>query len=276
MKISEPPAISKPTRDESELIRMYLKTIICDFKAPMLIAFPILMGLVLKETVKSSLFLRFIIMLLPFSYSALECFLLFRNNLESSYRSELHKMPCSIFNVLLIAFSVISILSIAIFPLSAWSNNDVSSYSMLLPCLIVPLTYMLSISCSLVSGSILFTDTGIDILIDASLLLCTLLLLVFWDYRIQVFSLLCFCLSHPRLNKIVQDEACSIQREFFTCHSMESSCFWLYFSSLHSHLWLNSIRTPRSHPSGMEDNRTKNTSLINFFINLRTYTHMVS
>nr|AGE96548.1 hypothetical protein ECU06_0100 [Encephalitozoon cuniculi] len=192
MKISEPPAISKPTRDESELIRMYLKTIICDFKAPMLIAFPILMGLVLKETVKSSLFLRFIIMLLPFSYSALECFLLFRNNLESSYRSELHKMPCSIFNVLLIAFSVISILSIAIFPLSAWSNNDVSSYSMLLPCLIVPLTYMLSISCSLVSGSILFTDTGIDILIDASLLLCTLLLLVFWIIESKYFPYFVF------------------------------------------------------------------------------------
>ncbi|CAD25526.1 hypothetical protein [Encephalitozoon cuniculi GB-M1] len=145
------------------------------------IAFPAAMYFIFtKDSFEDSLFLRFITLLLPFSYSAVQ-YALLHTNWKSHNKPEgiLQSMLYYTLNLLLLAFTIISILSIIAFTLAEWegddweNNDDPIIFSFILPSFTVPLTYLLSVSCRLVPGHIGFTDTGINVLIDILILLCS-------------------------------------------------------------------------------------------------------
>ncbi|CAD26522.1 hypothetical protein [Encephalitozoon cuniculi GB-M1] len=145
------------------------------------IAFPATMYFISDEdSFEDSLFLRFITVLLPFSYSAVQ-YALLHTNWKSHNKPEriLQSILYYTLNLLFLAFSIISILSIIAFTLAEWedddweNNNDPIIFSFILPSFTVPLTYLLSTSCCLVPGQIGFTDTGINVLVDILILLCS-------------------------------------------------------------------------------------------------------
>ncbi|CAD25538.1 hypothetical protein [Encephalitozoon cuniculi GB-M1] len=132
-----------------------------------------------KDRFEKNPLLRFAIILLPLSCSAIQYLFLLYTNWKSNYEPEgtLHKALYYFFNVLLIAFAIISILSIIVLPINGWKGDDLLS-SIVLPSFFIPPTYLLSTSCCLVPGQIGFTDTGINVLIDILILLCPLVSLV--------------------------------------------------------------------------------------------------
>ncbi|AFN82935.1 hypothetical protein EROM_050010 [Encephalitozoon romaleae SJ-2008] len=135
------------------------------------IVFPAIMHFTLGPSIKDSLLLKFITVLLPFSYSAAQHFLLFRINRSLDYKSSslLHSILYFLLNLFLFVFAVIDGISTVTFTLDKW-DDDVS-FSILLPSFVVPSTYLLSTACILTPGSIQFPDTGFNFLIDILILL---------------------------------------------------------------------------------------------------------
>lgn len=135
------------------------------------IVFPAIMHFTLGSSIKDSLFFKFITVLLPFSYSAAQHFLLFRINRGLDYKSSslLHSIFYFLLNLFLFAFAVIDGISTITFTLDKW--DDDASFSILLPSFVVPSAYLLSTACVLTPGSIQFPDTGFNLLIDTLILL---------------------------------------------------------------------------------------------------------
>ncbi|UYI27787.1 DUF2463 domain-containing protein [Encephalitozoon cuniculi] len=146
------------------------------------IAFPAIMYFTSdKDSFEDSLFLRFITILLPFSYSAVQYAVLLHTNWKPHNKPEriLQSTLYYTLNLLFLAFSIISILSITTLPINKWKNDGGPIlFSIFLPPLFMSPTYLLSTSCRLVPGQIGFTDTGINVLIDIPILLCSLVSLV--------------------------------------------------------------------------------------------------
>ncbi|CAD26151.1 hypothetical protein [Encephalitozoon cuniculi GB-M1] len=159
------------------------------------IAFPAIMYFIFtKDSFEDSLFLRFITILLSFSYSAVQYAVLLHTNWKSHNKPEgiLHTTLYYTLNLLLLAFSIISILSITTLPINKWKNDGGPIlFSIFLPPLFMSPAYLLSTSCRLVPGQIGFTDTGINVLIDILTLLCSVgsLLLILEE------SEYCYCFA---------------------------------------------------------------------------------
>ncbi|CAD24879.1 hypothetical protein [Encephalitozoon cuniculi GB-M1] len=165
MNITHVPEIHRTDKQHTENLRHWRKILgIAPFVS---IVFPAIMYFISDEdSFKKSLLLRFITILLPFSYSAVQ------------YAILLHTTPYYTLNLLFLAFAAISILSITALPINEWKGDDSLIFSIVLPSLFIPPTYLLSTSCRLVPGQTAFTDTGINVLIDILILLCPLVSLV--------------------------------------------------------------------------------------------------
>lgn len=159
------------------------------FLAFISMAFPILAYHIFKEDrLDENLLLKFIIVLFPLSYSAVEYFILFRDNWDSDSKSltMLQRMFYFIFSALFAIFSIISIFSAIIFPFADWDNNDGAlANSVLLPSLFVPLSYLLCTSCSLTPELISFTDTGVTIWIDLVILSLSIVSLILFPKELE-------------------------------------------------------------------------------------------
>ncbi|UYI26677.1 DUF2463 domain-containing protein [Encephalitozoon cuniculi] len=145
------------------------------------IAFPAIMYFIFtKECFKKSLLLRFITVLLPFSYSAVQYAVLLHTNWKSHNKPEciLQSILYYTLSILLLAFTIISILSITTLPINEWKGDDSLIFSTVLPSLVACPTYLFSTSCCLVPGQTAFTDTDINIVIDILILLCPVVSLV--------------------------------------------------------------------------------------------------
>ncbi|CAD25919.1 hypothetical protein [Encephalitozoon cuniculi GB-M1] len=139
------------------------------------IAFPALIYLIFgKDRFEENPFLKFITLLLPLSYSAAHHLFLVHTSWNRSNKPEgiLHSISYYTLNLLLLTFATISILSIIAFPFDEWEGDDSYYCSIILPSFFMPSVYLLSTSCCLVPGRIGFTDTGINVPIGMSILLC--------------------------------------------------------------------------------------------------------
>ncbi|UYI26655.1 DUF2463 domain-containing protein [Encephalitozoon cuniculi] len=178
MNITHVPEIHRTDKQHTENLRHWRKILgIAPFVS---IVFPAIMCLIFtKDRFEKSPFLKFIILLLPFSYSAVQ-YALLRTNWKSDNKPEgiLQSILYHTLSLLLLAFAAISILSITAFTLDKWESSESIVFSIVLPSFFIPPTYLLSTSCRLVPGQIGFTDTGINVLIDIPILLCPLVSLV--------------------------------------------------------------------------------------------------
>ncbi|CAD26520.2 hypothetical protein [Encephalitozoon cuniculi GB-M1] len=152
------------------------------------ITFPAIMCLIFDEdSFEESPFLRFITLLLPFSYSAVQYALLY-TNWKSHNKPEpiLHTTLYYTLSLLLLAFTIISILSIIPFSLNEWDHAASFFYPIVLPSFTVPPAYLLSSSYFLVPRQIRLTDTVISILISV----CSIVnvLLVFKEFNYYPYS----------------------------------------------------------------------------------------
>ncbi|CAD25906.1 hypothetical protein [Encephalitozoon cuniculi GB-M1] len=187
--------IPEPHRTEQHTENLQHWRKILDIAPIVSIVFPAIMYFIFtKDSFEDSLFLRFITLLLPFSYSAVQYAVLLHTNWKSHNKPEgiLHTTLYYTLNLLFLAFSIISILSITTLPINKWKNDGGPIlFSIFLPPLFMSPTYLLSTSCCLVPGQIGFTDTGINILIDILTLLCSVrsLLLILEE------SEYCYCFA---------------------------------------------------------------------------------
>ncbi|CAD25914.1 hypothetical protein [Encephalitozoon cuniculi GB-M1] len=173
------------------------------------IAFPAAMYFIFtKDSFEDSLFLRFITVLLPFSYSAVQYAVLLHTNRMPHNKPEgiLQSMLYYTLNLLLLAFTIISILSIIAFTLAEWEDDDSLLYSITLPSFFIPFTYLLSVSCRLVPGQIGFTDTGINVLIDILILLFPRTALVSKESKDRLLYAVLFLL--PILIRLLKEKYC--------------------------------------------------------------------
>ncbi|AFN83616.1 hypothetical protein EROM_082020 [Encephalitozoon romaleae SJ-2008] len=152
------------------------------FLAFISMALPMLIYYIFKEhEFDGNPLLKFLTVLPPLSYSAVEYFTLFRDNWYSDWKSLtiLQRMFYFIFNILFAMFSIVSIFSAIIFPFAEWDDNDgVLANSVFLPSLFVPLPYLLCTSCSLTPELISFIDTGTTICIDLVILSLSIVSLI--------------------------------------------------------------------------------------------------
>ncbi|KAL7345843.1 DUF2463 domain-containing protein [Encephalitozoon intestinalis] len=145
------------------------------------IALPPLVYFVFGNLVKDSLFLRLLVFLPPFSYSAAQYFLLFLNS--SLTLSSSSSLPCSIlysiFCLLLLIFAIISLLSIALGAIDDWRMDSSKIYSIIFPSLAVIPPFLLSTSCRLLLPQIFFIDSYPDVLVDLLILPLPILAILF-------------------------------------------------------------------------------------------------
>ncbi|CAD26510.1 hypothetical protein [Encephalitozoon cuniculi GB-M1] len=210
------------------------------------IALPVLMYYIPeKGQFDQNPFLKLIAILPPCLYSAVQFPLLFLGNPESSCtpRPALYATLYLLLDASLLAFSAISILSIAAFTTTEWNSDEVVAVcSTLLPSLLVLPAHLLSTSCALTPGSIGFTDSSVDILIDllmVSLLAAGLTLNV--DESWRFFPYICISSLVLVLAKLLRKSSSMPRRDPAPAPAWRIAAFvlifglsmFVYFSILH-------------------------------------------
>lgn len=242
-------SIGNLSSSKNNLVDTHNKPTAHEFKTFISIGLPILMSFLLKEKIRNSLLLKFIIIFPPSLYSIVS--LLTWNKFESGCESssKLSKILHSIFNSLILTFISISILSIILFTFEEWDDEA----------MVVFPAYLLSISCSITSESISFIDNGIDIFIDLIMLLCPLTGIIILSKNfghIPYFSIASLILT---LIRLVKENYSSPEREgpptiwrqlafifiliFITLNFLAVSCECIAIINHHFHLFntLNSF-----------------------------------
>ncbi|CAD27174.1 hypothetical protein [Encephalitozoon cuniculi GB-M1] len=127
-----------------------------------------------KDRFEKNPLLRFAIILLPLSCSAIQYLFLLYTNWKSNYEPEgtLHKALYYFFNVLLIAFAIISILSIIVLPINGWGNeSDIAIYSVILPFFVVWSVDLVSTINDLTMETVHLIDTHYTMLFDLMMII---------------------------------------------------------------------------------------------------------
>lgn len=143
--------IQTSAKSSSEKNEVDQKGIVQQYGASISMVFPIIICLVLEDSIKDSAFLRFITALLPCPYSGVHYFLLLDSNRNPHDESPslFHPILYSILNLIFLLFPIISLLCIIAFTIYKWEEGTSISFSTIVSPMIVVSAYLLPTSCSL-------------------------------------------------------------------------------------------------------------------------------